>query len=155
GVQTLAGVLLPSATVFLLLLCNDTQVLGPWVNGRWLNLFTSLVIAVLVMMSIVLTASVLYPSITAGTILWILATGTVLAVVVGLGLSVHRRRHPAAAVVRVDKALRASWRMPPLNLLALPELSASRRAGLTVLRTYLFIAMALVVVRVVQLALGH
>ena len=33
GVQTLAGVLLPSAVVFLLLLCNDKDVLGPWVNG--------------------------------------------------------------------------------------------------------------------------
>jgi Mn2+/Fe2+ NRAMP family transporter len=32
GVQVLAGVLLPSATVFLLLLCNDKAVLGPWVN---------------------------------------------------------------------------------------------------------------------------
>ena len=33
AVQTLAGVLLPSATVFLLLLCNDKAVLGPWVNS--------------------------------------------------------------------------------------------------------------------------
>ena len=32
GVQALAGVLLPSATVFLLLLCNDKDVLGPWVE---------------------------------------------------------------------------------------------------------------------------
>ena len=30
SVQALAGVLLPSATVFLLLLCNDREVLGPW-----------------------------------------------------------------------------------------------------------------------------
>ena len=37
GVQALAGVLLPSATVFLLLLCNDKDVLGPWVNRPWLN----------------------------------------------------------------------------------------------------------------------
>ncbi len=64
AVQTLAGVLLPSATVFLLLLCNDRAVLGPWVNGRWTNLFTGAVIAVLVMLSLVLTASVLFPSIT-------------------------------------------------------------------------------------------
>ena len=32
AVQALAGVLLPSASVFLLLLCNDPEVLGPWVN---------------------------------------------------------------------------------------------------------------------------
>src|SRR6202521_1382616 len=34
AVQTLAGVLLPGATVFLLLLCNDKPVLGPWANTR-------------------------------------------------------------------------------------------------------------------------
>ena len=32
AVQALAGLLLPSATVFLVLLCNDRDVLGPWVN---------------------------------------------------------------------------------------------------------------------------
>ena len=44
GVQTLAGVLLPSATVFLLLLCNDKDVLGPWVNSSKLNVFTAAVV---------------------------------------------------------------------------------------------------------------
>jgi Mn2+/Fe2+ NRAMP family transporter len=44
AVQALAGVLLPSATVFLLLLCNDHAVLGPWVNGRALTVFTGAVI---------------------------------------------------------------------------------------------------------------
>ena len=62
AVQTLAGVLLPSATVFLLLLCNDRDVLGPWVNGRWLNLFTGAVIWVLVMLSVVLTAATAFPN---------------------------------------------------------------------------------------------
>ena len=37
SVQALAGMLLPSATVFLLLLCNDREVLGPWSNAPWLN----------------------------------------------------------------------------------------------------------------------
>lgn len=37
AVQALAGLLLPSAGVFLLLLCNDPEVLGPWVNRPWLN----------------------------------------------------------------------------------------------------------------------
>ncbi len=45
GVQVLAGVLLPSATVFLLLLCNDKEVLGPWVNGRATNVFAGGVVA--------------------------------------------------------------------------------------------------------------
>ena len=37
AVQALAGLLLPCASVFLLLLCNDPEVLGPWVNPPWLN----------------------------------------------------------------------------------------------------------------------
>lgn len=66
GVQTLAGVLLPSASVFLLLLCDDKAVLGPWVNGRRTNLFTSAVVGILVTLSIILTAAVLFPAISAG-----------------------------------------------------------------------------------------
>jgi Mn2+/Fe2+ NRAMP family transporter len=82
GVQTLAGVLLPSATVFLLLLCNDRAVLGPWVNGRFTNLFTGAVIGILVLLSIVLTASVLYPDIDGQTILLILGAGSVIGLIV-------------------------------------------------------------------------
>src|SRR6202030_4838687 len=66
GVQALAGVLLPSASIYLLLLCNDAQVLGPWVNGPRTNLFTGSVVAVLVALSVILTASVLDPRLTAG-----------------------------------------------------------------------------------------
>jgi hypothetical protein len=45
--------------------------------------------------------------------------------------------------------------MPPLTLLARPTLSTGHRLGLSVLRGYLIIASALVVVRIVELALGH
>ena len=41
AVQALAGILLPSASVFLLLLCNDREVLGPWMNPRWLNVLAA------------------------------------------------------------------------------------------------------------------
>jgi len=158
GVQTLAGVLLPSATVFLLLLCNDRQVLGPWVNGSKLNIFTSAVIAVLVMLSIVLTAAVVFPSISSTAILTILGVGTGLAALAGGYLVLRHRRHPPQAdtTAAVDPRLRASWRMPPLALLTRPKMSTGRRLGLTVLRGYLVIAAGMVVVRVVQLALsGH
>jgi len=43
--------LLPVATVFLLLLCNDRAVLGPWANGRRTNVFTGAVIALLITLS--------------------------------------------------------------------------------------------------------
>jgi NRAMP (natural resistance-associated macrophage protein)-like metal ion transporter len=156
GVQVLAGVLLPSATVFLLLLCNDSQVLGPWVNGPALNVFTSAIIAVLVILSLILTVGVLFPDLGSNAIVGILGGGGLISALGGVGYLVYRRLRPAVqAAAEIDRSGRDSWRMPPLTLLAAPKLSAASRIGLTVLRTYLLIAMLLVVVRVVQLALGR
>ena len=62
AVQALAGVLLPSASVFLLLLCNDREVLGPWVNPRWLNILAGIIIGVLLTLSGTLVVSTLFPS---------------------------------------------------------------------------------------------
>ncbi|GAA2371191.1 NRAMP family divalent metal transporter [Dactylosporangium salmoneum] len=155
GVQALAGVLLPSATVFLLLLCNDRAVLGPWVNGRATNLFTSVVIGALVTMSIVLTAGVLYPHITLTQILAVVAVVALLGVAGATWLVAARHRRPARGTVPIERSQRESWRMPPLALLERPRLSSGRRLGLAVLRGYLIIAVALVVVRVAQLALAH
>ncbi|MEV4438723.1 NRAMP family divalent metal transporter [Streptomyces sp. NPDC049577] len=156
GVQTLAGVLLPSASVFLLLLCNDKAVLGPWVNGRAMNVFTSLVVAVLVTLSIILTAAVLFPGITSTEILDIMAVCGV-AGILAFGYAETRRRRKgwAAQARRIDRAGKDTWRMPPLEQLPKPVISTGRKAGLTALRTYLLAAMTLVIVRIVQLALGH
>ena len=72
GVQALAGVLLPSAAVYLLLLCNDTEVLGPWVNAaRDQRVHRHGGDPVLVALSVILTASVLDPGLTARQILLI------------------------------------------------------------------------------------
>jgi hypothetical protein len=151
AVQTLAGVLLPSATVFLLLLCNDRAVLGPWVNGRWTNVFTGTVIAILVMLSIILTASVLYPTITGGQIVWILGGGTLVALgATGVTLAVRK----PDTLGSVDRSLRATWRMRPLTHLPPARLTGATRVWMIVLRGYLLLAVTLVVVRVVQLALG-
>ncbi len=156
GVQTLAGVLLPSAAVFLLLLCNDRQVLGPWVNTRWTNLFTSIVIAVLVLLSIILTASVLFPDITGDIILAILEIGSGAFLAASIAFALYRRRHPTPSTgPLIHRSERPTWRMPPLALLAKPELSGVRRVGLTVLRGYLLVAMILVIVRITQLALSQ
>jgi Mn2+/Fe2+ NRAMP family transporter len=150
GVQTLAGVLLPSATVFLLLLCNDKAVLGPWVNGRATNVFTAVVCAVLVTLSIILTVAVLFPNVSAHQIFLIMAGCGVAGVLAG-GYQLARRRSAAP----IDRAGRESWRMPAVAELTRPEMSAGRRIGMGALRLYLTVAMVLVVVRIVQTVLGH
>jgi NRAMP (natural resistance-associated macrophage protein)-like metal ion transporter len=151
AVQTLAGVLLPSATVFLLVLCNDKAVLGPWRNGRWLNLFTGAVIAALVMLSVILTASVLYPDLDGRTILGVLVTGSMVTVVAWLASSVWRR----GKVGVIDRAGRETWRMPPLAELTPPVMTLLEKAWMAVLRGYLLVAGGLVLVRIAQLAIGH
>ncbi|MBV9451418.1 MAG: divalent metal cation transporter [Streptosporangiaceae bacterium] len=157
GVQVLAGVLLPSATVFLLLLCNDRDVLGPWVNGRRTNVFTSAVIAVLITLSVVLTSSVLFPAISGRQILTIMVGCAGTSVLTGGWLLIRARRSPARALTAAAATYEGkdNWRMPPLATLAAPVISRGRKLGLTALRSYLAIAMILVVVKIVQVALGH
>jgi Mn2+/Fe2+ NRAMP family transporter len=91
GVQVLAGVLLPSATVFLLLLCNDKAVLGPWVNSRATNAIAGAVIALLITLSLILIASVIFPHITARQIIMIMASCAGLALLAGLAFLVRDR----------------------------------------------------------------
>ncbi|MFD7164300.1 NRAMP family divalent metal transporter [Streptomyces violascens] len=153
GVQTLAGVLLPSASVFLLLLCNDKAVLGPWVNGPKTNAFTAAVVGVLVTLSVILTASVLFPDITANAILNIMAACGV-AGVLAAGYSFTRRR-TGTKEDPIDRTGRDGWRMPPLETLTRPAMSTTRKIGMGALRTYLLIAMILVVIKIVQVALGQ
>ncbi len=151
AVQTLAGVLLPSAAVFLLLLCNDKEVLGPWRNGPWLNLFTGAVIGVLVILSMILTASVLFPDLSSNSILAFMGIGAVLAFATWLFTLVagRKRRQP------IDRTGKADWRMPPLDRLTAPSLSLRERLWMGVLRLYLVAAAGLVLFRIVQLALFH
>ena len=161
AVQTLAGVLLPSATVFLLLLCNDKAVLGPWVNGRWLNLFTGAVVWVLVLLSVILTAATAFPDVTGETILAVLGGGSALGIA-GFAVITLIRRNATETVavsgpVDADKAqsIRAVWRMPSLDALPPPRLSLSKRVWMGVLRAYLVAAIILVAVKVVQVAVGQ
>ncbi|MER7765533.1 NRAMP family divalent metal transporter [Kitasatospora sp. NPDC096140] len=152
-VQVLAGVLLPSATVFLLLLCNDRAVLGPWVNGPRTNAFTSAVVGVLVTLSMILTAAVVWPGISSGAILWIM-TGCGVAGVLVAGYSFTAGR-TATKEDPVDRTDRENWRMPPLETLDKPVMSTARKVGMGALRTYLLVAMAMVIVKIIQTALSH
>jgi NRAMP (natural resistance-associated macrophage protein)-like metal ion transporter len=151
AVQALAGVLLPSATVFLLLLCNDEAVLGPWVNGRALNVFTGAVIAVLVMLSITLTASVLFPDMEEKTLIALLGGGMVFTLVIAAVLLVVGREDRR---VWTDAFGRMIWRMPPLDQLPAARLTPLTRIWLSVLRGYLVVAGGLVLWRIVELAVS-
>jgi NRAMP (natural resistance-associated macrophage protein)-like metal ion transporter len=153
AVQALAGVLLPSATVFLLLLCNDREVLGPWCNPGWLNALASVIVAVLILLSLILMATTLFPSIDVTTVA--LVGGAVFAAgLVGFGVvtAVSRAREPAAPS---GPALpRADWTMPPLALLSRPEWSPGRKIAMLTMRGYLLISIILLIVKAVQLGGG-
>jgi Mn2+/Fe2+ NRAMP family transporter len=152
AVQTLAGVLLPSATVFLLLLANDEAVLGPWVNTRTLNLVTGAIVAVLVMLSIILTASVLFPDMGEDVIIGVLAGGSALAVLTAIALFALRRGGSAPRL-RDDPSVKWwKWRMPPLHELPRARLTVLNRIWMIVLRVYLVVAAGLVLLRIFRLA---
>lgn len=64
GVQVLAGIMLPSAIIFLQLLLNDKQVLGEkFVNKPWNNRVNWTIIIVLFILSLILAAQVAAPNV--------------------------------------------------------------------------------------------
>jgi Mn2+/Fe2+ NRAMP family transporter len=152
SVQALAGVLLPSATVFLLLLCNDREVLGPWSNPTWLNAIASVIIGVLVELSLILMISTMFPTVDVTSLFVYLSLVLVLALAAG-GLYTLRNRPRVKVEVekRVPREKRSTWTMPPLALLERPVWSPGRKAGMLMLRGYLVIAVILLVVKTVQL----
>ncbi len=89
GVQALAGVLLPSATVFLVLLCNDRAVLGPWVNSTIQNVLAGAIVWVLVLLSLALTLSTLFPNLSGKSIAFGLIIGALIGVLGGVAVLVN------------------------------------------------------------------
>ena len=146
GVQALAGVLLPSATVFLLLLCNDHDVLGPWVNPRWLNALAAVVVGTLVVLSTLLTITTIFPGIDVTTLC--LGLFGSLAIVL-IAISTMSRGRPSVAA-----SARQHWTMPALEKLSPPPASRIRRLALIVLRCQLLLAAALLLAKVVQLGVN-
>lgn len=62
SVQVFAGLILPSAIIFLQLLLNDRDLLGDrWVNRPWNNFINWTIIVVLFALSLLLTAQVMLP----------------------------------------------------------------------------------------------
>jgi NRAMP (natural resistance-associated macrophage protein)-like metal ion transporter len=160
-VQVLAGVLLPSAVLFLTLLCNDKDVLGPWVNKTWQNVLDFTIVGVLLILSLILVISTLFPGVSGkllAEILFSASAGVALLVVLPALLIGRARRvragGPRDGLVGVRQLDKDTWRMPPLDQLAAPTMSAVRRAGLLGMRFYLLGAAVLVAVKVFS-SLAH
>jgi Mn2+/Fe2+ NRAMP family transporter len=62
GVQVLAGVILPSAIIFLQLLLNDKELLGVYANKPWNNIVNWTIIILLFALSLILAAQVTAPN---------------------------------------------------------------------------------------------
>jgi Mn2+/Fe2+ NRAMP family transporter len=148
--NVLAGVLLPSASVFLILLSNDRAVLGPWANPPWLNAVAAVAVGTLVVLSALLVLTTLFPAAPVGRLavpLGLVAAGCALATHPGLRRSLARRE-PDADVERSE------WTMPSVETLAPPLPSRPRTVCLTVMRIYLLFASAVIVMKAVRLLLA-
>jgi NRAMP (natural resistance-associated macrophage protein)-like metal ion transporter len=156
AVQALAGILLPSASTFLVLLCNDRQVLGPWMNPRWLNVLASLIIGVLLVLSGTLVVSTLFPNLNASRVAIWMAVGLVaVAAVAGAWFWLTRNHRPPPQPrprSTMSEAERLAWRMPPIALLKPADWSTGRKVALLTLRGYLVISVVLLIVKAVELA---
>jgi Mn2+/Fe2+ NRAMP family transporter len=180
-VQVLAGVLLPSTAIFLLLLSNDTQVLGPWVNPPWLNWVASTVVAGLLMLSMLLVITSLLPDIALLPLTLVLGALTAGGLVATGALTGWGRRawaraeyldtaRPDVRVLGAGDLLvlprrsrppsrlglrRRAWRTPPLEELARPSTTRGRLLGMIALRAYMLAAVCVVGLRGVLAVVGH
>jgi len=158
AVQALAGVLLPSASAFLLLLCNDAEVLGPWMNPRWLNILASVIIGVLLTLSGTLVVTTLFPSFnSAHVVIWVTVTLLACSGAAGSWLWLMQSRRPQPSPrprAAISGTKRQSWRMPPLALLKPVTWSPGMRLGIALLWGYLAISVLLLIVKAVQLGGG-
>lgn len=155
AVQALAGLLLPSASVFLLLLCNDREVLGPWVNRSWLNWVAGLIVGTLLLLSGILMATTLFPKIDVVAVAGYLTFAMVILVIAAAPALrwMARRQPPRPAPGLPARGVdRSTWRMPPLTLLEPVVWSPGTRLGMIALRTYLVAGALLLVVKAIQLS---
>ncbi|HVC85020.1 MAG TPA: Nramp family divalent metal transporter [Solirubrobacteraceae bacterium] len=155
SVQALAGVLLPSATVFLLLLCNDRAVLGPWRNPPWLNVLATVIVAVLVLLSLILMATTVFPTIDV-TSFALIGGAVFAATLLASGAWALHSGRARGDVTVIDEAPstvpKSQWTMPQLTFLEPAVWSTGTKAAMLGLRGYLVVSVVLLVVKAAQLS---
>ena len=149
AVQAICGLMLPSTTIIVLLLCNDREVMGPWVNSKWLNVVAVVIVTALVVLSFTLMISTLFTSVNVVALLETLSVIGFVGLVIGLPIGLRRIAPPI--VYDID---RRDWRTPRLTLLAPMHRSKSRTILMRAQSAYLLIAGVLLVVRIIQLSVS-
>jgi NRAMP (natural resistance-associated macrophage protein)-like metal ion transporter len=156
AVQALCGILLPMTTLFLLMLCNDRQVLGPWTNPPWLKAIASVIVGALILLSLMLTLTTIFPGVDVAALA--LAGGAILVVaLLALGLAALRSARGGEEVTVIESGPpvpKEHWTMPPAALLSRPQLSTGWRVGMFALGGYMIVALVMLIVKAVQLAGG-
>jgi hypothetical protein len=106
------------------------------------------------MLSLILMTTTVFPGVDVPLLVLVLAAVLVVGLAAG-GLAALRARagRPTPAVAEAPR--RETWRMPPLALLGRPVWSRGRRAAMMVLWVYLALSVVMLLVKTVQLGLGH
>jgi len=148
-VQALAGILLPSTLVLLLLLCNDEQLLGPMTNGRWLNLAASVAIAILLGLCTLLVITTVLPALDLEAAL-IATTGLLLAGAIPVGATILADRRSRSAG-DLTPWQRRTWSAPTLELIGPASPTRPRLLALGFLRGYILLVGALLLLKLLGL----
>jgi Mn2+/Fe2+ NRAMP family transporter len=152
AVQALAGVMLPSACLFLLFLCNDRDVLGPWVNRPWFNLLASLILGVLLILSVILVVSTILPGINVVQLFLLLTAVMIAGLMIAIVINIRARRALPPDPRMTEE--RETWRMPSLALLNQPVKSRGRLIALCTVRGYAIVAMVSLLIKTVLASHG-
>jgi Mn2+/Fe2+ NRAMP family transporter len=149
-VQALAGILLPSTLVLLLILCNDEQLLGPLTNGRLLNAAAGAAVTVMLALSTLLTLTTVLPRLGLETALLVTA-GLLLAGAAALAASMLQSRHRPTGSAGLTPWQRRTWSAPPLERVPPPTPTRPRIVALALLRGYVLVITALLVLKLAGL----
>jgi Mn2+/Fe2+ NRAMP family transporter len=152
-VQALAGILLPTALVLLLMLCNDRELVGPLTNPGWLNAIAVAAITLILGLATMLTITTVVPGVSVLGAACVTAAGA--AVFAGaLAAMLTGARSPRPPSDTLTSWQRRTWSSRMLELVPAPPATRSRVLVLAMLRAYTVVMIALLVVRLGTLIAG-
>jgi hypothetical protein len=153
--------------VFLVLLANDKEVLGPWTNNPVQNWVSGVIVWAVTTFSLAPLVPTFFPNVTLTQCLYAFIACTAAGVAAGAILWRLRpaRQQPVSVAPdgnqrppgmsryewrEVRRTRRAEWRTPRLDTLQRPVFSMPRKIGLLTLRGYILFAIVIMAIKLVQ-----